>query len=57
MASHALLLILFAGCVSVVFGALASPVPGEQVRTGARMFGGFVLAGLALGWVLRLFPL
>lgn len=57
MASHAGLLVLFAGVVSVIFGALAADEPAAQVRTGARMFAGFLLAGLALGWVLRFLPL
>ncbi len=48
---------LFAGVVSVVFGALAADEPAAQIRTGARMFAGFLLAGLALGWVLRFLPL
>ncbi|MGE0394052.1 MAG: hypothetical protein AB7I25_03165 [Vicinamibacterales bacterium] len=57
MASHAGLLVLFAGFVSVVFGALTADGAAAQVRTGARMFAGFLLAGLALGWVLRFLPL
>lgn len=57
MASHLGLLVLFAGFVSVVFATLTADEPGVQVRTGGRMFGGFLLAGLALGWLLRLFPL
>ena len=57
MASHAALLVLFSAFVSVVFGALASGEPAEQARTAGRLFGGFLLAGLAIGWVLRIFPL
>jgi hypothetical protein len=57
MASHAALLVLFAGTVSVVFGALTADGPAAQVRAGGRMFAGFLLAGLALGWVLRFLPL
>ncbi len=57
MASHLGLLVLFAGFVSVIFGALTADGPDAQVRTGARMFAGFLLAGLALGWVLRFLPL
>lgn len=57
MASHVGLLILFSALVSVVFGAMAADEPAAQLRAGGRMFGGFLLAGLALGWVLRLFPL
>jgi len=57
MTSHLGLLVLFAGFVSVVFGALTGEAPAVQVRAGARMFAGFLLAGLALGWVLRFLPL
>lgn len=57
MASHLGLLVLFSGFVSVVFAALTADAPAAQLRTGGRMFGGFLLAGLALGWVLRLFPM
>ena len=57
MASHIGLLVLFSAFVSAVFGALASHEPAVQLRTGGRMFGGFLLAGLAIGWVLRIFPL
>lgn len=57
MASHLGLLVLFSGFVSVVFAALTADEPAAQLRTGGRMFGGFLLAGLALGWVLRLFPM
>ena len=57
MTSHLLLMILFALFVSVVFATLTQDHPRDQLRTGARLFGGFVLAGLALGWLLFLFPL
>jgi heme A synthase len=52
MTSHFLLMVVFALLVSTVFAVLLRDEPGEQVRTGARLFGGFVLAGLALGWLM-----
>jgi heme A synthase len=50
--SHVLWMILFALLVSTVFAVLLRDDPREQVRSGARMFGGFVLAGLVLGWLM-----
>jgi hypothetical protein len=50
--SHFLLMAVFALLVSTVFAVLLRDEPREQVRTGARMFGGFVLAGLAFGWLM-----
>jgi heme A synthase len=52
MTSHVLLMVVFALLVSTVFAVLLRDDPSEQVRTGARLFGGFVLAGLALGWLM-----
>ena len=57
MSSHVALMVLFAFFVSVVFAVLMHDEPREQIRLGARLFGGFVLSGLVLGWVLFLFPL
>ena len=54
MASHAGLLVLFAGFVSVVFGTLTAETSEAQLRAGGRMFGGFLLSGLVLGWVLQI---
>ena len=48
---------LFALFVSVVFAFLIQHEPRAQVMMAARMFAGFVAAGLALGWILLLFPL
>ena len=56
-ASHVGLMIVFALFVSIVFGTLMRDEPGEQVRFGLRLFGGFVLAGLAIGWLLYPLPL
>jgi heme A synthase len=55
--SHFLLLLLFAALVSAVFAALSREEPKAQLRTGALMFGGFVGAALALGWIMYPFPL
>jgi hypothetical protein len=57
VSSHLLLMALFSLFVSTVFAMLAQDDPREQLRLGARMFGGFMLAGLALGWLLFFFPL
>ena len=57
MTSHFALMVAFAFFVSVVFATLMHDEPKEQLRFGVRLFGGFVAAGLALGWVLFFFPL
>jgi hypothetical protein len=57
MTSHVGLMVLFAFFVSVVFATLMHDEPREQLRMGARLFGGFVVSGLALGWLLYFFPL
>ena len=51
MTSHLGMMIVFAACVSVVFGALSRDEPRDQLRLGARIFVGcFVLGALILGW-------
>ena len=57
MTSHLALMVLFAAFVSVVFAALMRDDPREQLRLGGRIFGGFVAAGVVLGWLLFPFPL
>ncbi|HUU34135.1 MAG TPA: hypothetical protein VMW48_08720 [Vicinamibacterales bacterium] len=57
MTSHVLLLALFAFFVAVVFAAIAHDEPRAQAALGARIFGGFLLAGLTLGWLLYPLPL
>lgn len=57
MTSHFVLMLLFAAFVSVVFAALMRDDPREQLRLGGRIFGGFVAAGVVLGWLLFPFPL
>jgi hypothetical protein len=55
--SHFLLLLLYAAFVSVTFATLMRDEPREQLTFGARLFGGFVAAGVLLGWLLFPFPL
>jgi hypothetical protein len=55
--SHLLLLVLFAALVSSVFAALARDEPRAQLRAGALMFGGFIAAAIALGWLMYPLPL
>ena len=57
MTSHFPLLILYAAFVSVTFATLMRDEPREQLMFGARLFGGFVVAGVVLGWLLLPFPL
>ena len=52
MTSHFLLLVVFAFLVSLVFAVLLRDEPREQLRTGGRMFAGFVGAALVLGWLM-----
>ena len=57
MRSHFLLLVLFAFFVSLVFAVIAKDDSREQVRLGGMMFGGFLAAAVAIGWLMYPFPL
>jgi hypothetical protein len=57
MRSHVLLLALFAFFVSLVFALLSKDDPREQIRLGGKLFGGFMIAALVLGWLMYPFPL
>lgn len=57
MTSHLALMALFAAFVSTVFATLMRDDPREQLAFGARLFGGFVGAGIVLGWLLFPLPL
>jgi hypothetical protein len=57
MTSHLLLLLFFALLVSAVFATLTRDTPHEQLRTGARMFGGFIAAAIVLGWLMYPLPI
>ena len=56
MTTHVGLMVVFAVFVSTVFATLMRDEPREQVRFGARLFAGFVGAGLLLGWLLYPMP-
>lgn len=57
MASHFLLLILFSFFVSLVFAVLMREGPREQLKFGLLLFAGFLVAAIALGWLMYPFPL
>ena len=57
MQSHFVLLLLFAFFISLVFALLSKDEAGEQLRYGGVMFAGFILAAVALGWLMYPFPL
>ena len=52
MTSHLGLMVIFSLFVSVVFAVLTRDEPMEQIKFGARLFGGFVGAGILMGWLL-----
>jgi hypothetical protein len=56
-ASHFLFMVAYALMVSVVFAVLLKDQRREQIRTGAMMFGAFLAAAVAAGWLMYPFPL
>ena len=57
MTSHFFLLALFALFISIVFAALLRDDPRGQLRTGAKLFVGFVGAAVLFGWLMYPLPL
>lgn len=57
MTSHFGLMILFAMFVATIFATIARDTAREQILLGLRLWGAFIATGLALGWVMRVFPL
>ena len=57
MASHLLLLLLFAVCVGAVMAALQRDDRPGVVRLALYIAGGFVGTALVLGWLLYPLPL
>jgi hypothetical protein len=55
--SHLVLMVIFSLFVSVVFAVLTRDDPKEQIKFGARLFGGFIGAGILMGWLLYPLPL
>ena len=56
MTSHLGLMVIFSLFVSIVFAVLTRDEPREQVIFGARLFGGFIGAGILIGWLLYPLP-
>lgn len=56
-ASHFLFMVVYALLVSIVFATLLKDARRDQIRTAATMFGGFLAAALAIGWLMYPFPL
>jgi hypothetical protein len=56
MASHFLLLVLFAFFVSLIFAVIAKDDVREQARFGGMLFAGFVASAVVLGWLMYPFP-
>lgn len=52
MTTHLGVMILFAACVSAVFGALLRDAPRDQWRLGSRIFTTLVAGAYGLGWVM-----
>jgi hypothetical protein len=57
MQSHFFLMVVFALCVSAVFGGLMREDAHEQVALAARMFGAMVAAAIIIGWLMYPFPI
>jgi len=57
MTSHFGLMILFAVFVATIFATIAKDTARDQMQLGLRLLGAFIATGLALGWVMRVFPL
>jgi heme A synthase len=57
MTSHFALLVVFAFFVSLIFAVLLRDEPSAQFRTGGKMFAAFIVAALALGWLMYPLPL
>jgi hypothetical protein len=55
--THLGLMVAFAFFVSVVFATLMRDEPREQLTLGAKLFAGFVVGGVAVGWLLYPLPL
>jgi len=50
--THLGVLILFAACVSTVFGTLLRDEPRDQIGLGLRIFAGLAGGAVALGWIM-----
>jgi uncharacterized membrane protein YgaE (UPF0421/DUF939 family) len=55
-ASHLANLLVFSGLVSAVFATLLRDSQKERLRFGLKLFGGFVLGAVTVGWLMAPFP-
>ncbi len=53
---HLLWMAVFAGLTGVVFGSVAKGTNRDRLVYGLKVFGEFMLIGLALGWILYFLP-
>ena len=54
MTTHLGVMILFAACVSVVFGAIYREAPADEMRLAGRIFTGLVVGAYVAGWLMYL---
>jgi hypothetical protein len=57
MHSHLAMMALFAFFVSLVFAVVAKDTARDQARLGGLMFGGFMLVGVVVSWLMFPFPI
>ena len=57
MTTHLGLMVVFAMFVAAIFATIAKDTPREQFRLVLKLLGGFIGTALALGWIMRVFPL
>jgi hypothetical protein len=55
MTSHLGVMMLFAACVSAVFGALQRDQPRAQALLAGRLFAMLVVGAYAAGWIMYWF--
>ncbi|HEV8430087.1 MAG TPA: hypothetical protein VGQ41_19450 [Pyrinomonadaceae bacterium] len=53
---HFLVMALFAGLASIVFGAMAKDSTRERLIYGLKVFAEFMVIGLVLSWILYFIP-
>lgn len=54
MTSHLGVMMLFAACVSAVFGTLLREAPRDELRLALRVFVGLVGSAYIAGWIMYL---
>jgi hypothetical protein len=52
--THLGIMVLFAACVSVVFGTLLRDETRDQIRLGGRIFAALVVGAYGAGWLMYL---